>query len=148
MTALASAYGRRHQNRDARIEYDQDQNMTVSRRHTLAVLATTILAVVIAYLTLTSLRPEVSSGFLIDKAYHVMAFAALIFPGALPYLRSLVWLIPATLIFGAAIELVQPLVGRSTEIADLVADIVGVACGLVFGLTMRRWRFQPRRARG
>lgn len=148
MTALASAYGRRHKNRDARIEYDQDQNMTASKRHTLALLATTILAVVIAYPTLTPPRLEAPGGFLSDKASHVMAFAALIFPGALLYLRSLVWLIPATLIFGAAIELVQPLVGRSAEIADFVADIVGVACGLIFGLTMRRWRFQLPRAQG
>ena len=122
--------------------------MTASKRHTLALLATTTLAVVIAYLTLTPQQPETIDGVLSDKAYHVMAFAALIFPGALLYLGSLVWLIPATLIFGAVIELVQPLVGRSAEVADFVADIVGVACGLVFGLTMRRWRFQLRRAQG
>jgi VanZ family protein len=71
----------------------------------------------------------------------VIAFASLIFPGALLYLRSLIWLIPAALVFGAAIELVQPLVGRSAEVADFVADIVGVACGLILGLIMRRLWF-------
>ncbi len=99
----------------------------------------------IAYLTLTPPRPEALDGFLSDKAYHVIAFAALIFPGALLYLRSLIWLIPAALVFGAAIELVQPLVGRTAEVADFVADVVGVACGLILGLTMRRWWFQLRR---
>jgi VanZ family protein len=93
---------------------------------------------VIAYLTLTPPRPEASDGLLSDKAYHVIAFAALIFPGTLLYLRSLIWLISAALVFGAAIELVQPLVGRSAEIADFVADVVGVACGLILGLIMRR----------
>ena len=85
--------------------------MTAAKRHTLALLATALLA-------------------------------ALIFPGALLYLRSLIWLIPAALVFGAAIELVQPLVGRSAEMADFAADVVGVACGLVLGLISRRWRIK------
>ena len=143
--ALESEYGRRHQSRDARSKHDQDQNMTAPKRYALALLATTTLAAVIAYLTLTPPRPEALDGFLSDKAYHVIAFAALIFPGALLYLRSLVWLIPAALVFGAVIELVQPLVGRSTEMADFVADVAGVACGLILALTMRRGWFRLRR---
>ena len=119
--------------------------MTAAKRHTLALLATALFAAVIAYLTLTPPRPEALDGLLSDKAYHVIAFAALIFPGALLYLRSLIWLIPAALVFGAAIELVQPLVGRSAEMADFVADVVGVACGLKLGLILRRRWFQPRR---
>ena len=118
--------------------------MTASKRHTLALLATTILAAVIAYLTLTPPQPLTFDGLLSDKAYHVIAFAALVFPGAFLYQRSLIWLIPAALVFGAAIELVQPLVGRSAEMADFVADVVGVACGLILGLIMRRWWFQLR----
>ena len=119
--------------------------MTASKRHTLALLATALLAAVIAYLTLTPPRPEASDGLLSDKAYHVIAFAALILPGALLYLRSLIWLIPAALVFGAAIERVQPYVGRSAEIADFAADGVGLACGLILGLIMRRRWFQRRR---
>ena len=57
MIALESAYGRRHQSRDARSEHDQDQNMTASKRHTPALLVTTTLAGVIAYLTLTPPQP-------------------------------------------------------------------------------------------
>jgi len=119
--------------------------MTASKRHTLALLATALIAAVIAYLTLTPPRPEASGGLLSDKAYHVIAFAALILPGTLLYIRSLTWLIPAALVFGAAIELVQPYVGRSAEMADFVADAVGVACGLILGTIMRRRWFQPRR---
>jgi VanZ family protein len=73
----------------------------------------------------------------------VIAFAALILPGTLLYLRSLIWLIPAALAFGAAIELVRPLVGRSAEVTDFMADVVGVACGLILGLIMRKRWFQP-----
>jgi len=45
-------------------------------------------------------------------------------------LKNMIWLTPAALIFDAAIERVQPLVDRSAEMADFVADIVCVACGL------------------
>jgi VanZ family protein len=72
----------------------------------------------------------------------VIAFAALILPGTLLYLRSLIWLIPAALAFGAAIELVRPLVGRSAEVTDFMADVVGVACGLALGLIVRMSRIK------
>lgn len=114
--------------------------MTASQRHAIALLATTLLAVVIAYLTLTPPRSVPSGGLLSDKVYHVIAFAALVFPGALLYVRSLIWLVPAALVFGAAIELIQPLVGRSADTADFVADVVGVACGLASGYALRVWR--------
>lgn len=114
--------------------------MTASKRHALALLATTVLAVVIAYLTLTPPRHETPDGFLSDKAYHVIAFAALVFPSALLYVRSLIWLIPAALFFGAAIEIIQPFVGRSAEIGDFVADFVGVLCGITLGFLIRKWR--------
>ena len=65
-----------------------------------------------------------------DTAYHGIAFAALILPRTLHDLKNMIWLTPAALIFGAAIERVQPLVDRSAEMADFVADIVCVACGL------------------
>ena len=61
------------------------------------------------------------------------------------YLRSLIWMIPAALVFGAAIELVQPFVGRSAELVDFVADIVGVACGLALGLILRMRRIKSLR---
>ena len=122
--------------------------MKPSKQHTLAILATTILAAVIAYLTLTPPRPQMSDGILSDKAYHVIAFAALVFPRALLYRRSLIWLIPAALVFGAAIELVQPLVGRSAEIADFLADAFGILIGTLTGLVLRSRKRLFARARG
>ena len=77
----------------------------------------------------------------------MIAFAALIFLGALLYLRSLIWLIPAALVFGAFIELVQPLVGRPAELPDFVADAAGVACGPILPLTMRRCWFRLSRGK-
>jgi VanZ family protein len=72
---------------------------------------------VIAYLTLTLPRLEALDGLLSDKAYRVIVFAA-------------------------AIELVQPLVGRSAKVLDFVMDVVGVTCGLVLGFIARELRIK------
>lgn len=111
--------------------------MTASKRHALAMAATVLLAAVIAYLTLTPPRPESAPGLLSDKAYHVIAFTALVMPSSLLYARSLIWLIPAAILFGGAIELLQPHVGRDGDMADFIADIAGVVCGAVSGLMVR-----------
>ena len=112
--------------------------MNLSTRRTLALTATAILSFVIAYLTLSPSPPHVGlEELLSDKAYHVIAFAALIFPSALLYARSLIWVIPAALMFGGAIELIQPYVGREAEVADFLADAVGLSVGIVSGLILR-----------
>ena len=105
-------------------------------QHRLALLATALLAGTIAWLTLTP-SPPTQSTPLSDKFYHVLAFAALVFPTALLYARSLVWILPLAVLFGAVIELVQPFTGRSAEAADLLANLVGLGFGTVFGLAMR-----------
>ncbi len=74
--------------------------MKPSKQQALAILATTILAAVIAYLTLTPPHPHMSDGLMSDRPYHIIASAALIFLGALPSRRSLPWLVPAALVFG------------------------------------------------
>ena len=61
-----------------------------------------------------------------DKTHHVIAFAALALPCALLHPRSLIWMVPGMLIFGAAIEWTQPYVGRQGELADFIADCIGV----------------------
>lgn len=113
--------------------------MPVLMRHALALAATVILGAVIAYLTLSPSQPS-PPGLLSDKAYHAIAFAGLVFPSALLYARSLIWVVPAALLFGGAIEIIQPYVGRAAELADFVADAVGVGFGVVAGLILR-WRF-------
>ncbi len=79
----------------------------------------------------------------IDKLYHVAAFAALVFPTSL--LRPERWRIAVfiAIFYGGAIEIIQPTLARSGDISDLLADILGVAVGIILGLTARRmlgWR--------
>lgn len=104
-------------------------------RHAVAIFATGIVAPVIAYLTLTPQKLNMAPGS--DKLYHTLAFAALAFPCAFLYARTLVWVLPMALFFGGAIELIQPYVGRGAELADFAADAVGVILGATLGLTLR-----------
>ncbi|MFC6639855.1 teicoplanin resistance protein VanZ [Sulfitobacter sp. JBTF-M27] len=105
-------------------------------RHSVALLATGLLAAIIAWLTLSPPKQHVD-GILSDKAYHAIAFAALALPCAVLYARALTWTMPIAALFGAAIELIQPIVGRSAETADFVADLVGLAIGVALGLFLR-----------
>ena len=97
---------------------------------------TATLAVIIAVLTLRppSVPPPLPDG--LDKVYHFIAFAALVLPIALLRPRALLWMIPAALLFGAGIEIIQPFVNRSRELADFVADGVGVLTGSTIGLVV------------
>ena len=108
---------------------------TTFARHVLAIFATGALAVAIAYLTLTPLQVGLDLGS--DKLYHFIAFAALVLPCALFYAPTLIWVLPAAILFGGAIELIQPYVGRGGELADFGADALGVLIGATLGLTLR-----------
>lgn len=94
---------------------------------------TAALAAVIAVLTLLPLAapPLASDGG--DKVYHFVAFAGLMLPVAVLQPRALVWMIPAALLFGAGIEIIQPYVNRSRDLADFMADGAGVIAGSVCG---------------
>ncbi|MBD3680024.1 MAG: VanZ family protein [Rhodobacteraceae bacterium] len=110
------------------------------RRHRFALLATGLLAAIIAWATLTPNppTPELNRP-LSDKFYHVMGFAGLVFPTALLYARSLIWILPLAVLFGVVIELVQPFFGREAEAGDVLADLIGLGMGTVIGLTLRAW---------
>jgi VanZ family protein len=97
---------------------------------------TVVLAVIICVLTLLpqSMQPPSSHGF--DKLYHVTAFAGLMLPIATLRPRALVWMIPAALLLGAGIEVIQPFVNRSRDLADFWADAVGVLIGSVLGFAL------------
>ena len=75
-----------------------------------------------------------------DKLVHLIAFAAL----ALPLTRTgRIGLVPVFVgasIFGGLIEIIQPSFGRSADMQDWVADIAGVALGIVLALLYRRLR--------
>lgn len=72
-----------------------------------------------------------------DKLHHFIAYAALMFPTALSKPKH--WLLLGLLFIGwsGAIELIQPLVNRYGEWADMLANTIGVGCGLVLAELMR-----------
>ncbi len=102
-----------------------------------SILLTTGIAVGIAVATLMPpLESDQPAGS--DKLYHVLAFGVLAFPLTTIRPRWSPWLFILFSAYGAVIELIQPYVGRSREVADLVADMAGVVCGMVLGLCASR----------
>jgi VanZ family protein len=75
-----------------------------------------------------------------DKLVHLAAFAALAFPLARTGRFGLLPVFIGASAFGGAIELVQPSFNRSADVNDWIADILGVALGMICGLIYRRLR--------
>ena len=75
-----------------------------------------------------------------DKVVHLIAFAALAFPLARTGRFGLVPVFVGASAFGGIIELIQPSFGRSADMQDWIADIAGVALGIVMALLYRRLR--------
>jgi VanZ family protein len=77
-----------------------------------------------------------------DKIDHVLGFAALSATGLLacaPQWRRAVLVGASMLAYGALIELLQTQVpGRSGELADVVADAIGIAFGVAVVSSLRR----------
>jgi VanZ family protein len=106
------------------------------KRRIMALGLTLVLSIIITILTLLPVSaPQGVPGT--DKAHHLLGFAALTLPSALLYPRSLAIVLPCSLLFGGAIELIQPYVGRKGEFADFFADAVGALIGVGVGLTLR-----------
>jgi hypothetical protein len=74
----------------------------------------------------------------VDKLYHMMAFAALVIPAALFDRGAVRWMVIGGLILGAAIEIVQPSIGRDADMMDFLADATGLVLGLGLGWFLRR----------
>ncbi|MFG6468878.1 VanZ family protein [Roseateles sp. BYS87W] len=99
------------------------------------------LTVVITTLALIPHPPaQATTGW--DKSNHALAFASLAFCGVWALWREpRQWpaLAGAVLAYGGAIEVAQSfLPPRSGEWADLLADALGIALGLVAAATVRR----------
>ena len=88
-----------------------------------------VIAMVVAVLTLSPMPAGVPIIDGLDKLYHFAAFAGLIFPLIVTDSRRWFWAVPLVILFGGAIELIQPSVGRSAEWLDFGADITGVLAG-------------------
>lgn len=87
------------------------------------------MVLIIGYATLSPapLAAAQTPGF--DKLAHFLGFALLIFPVIVTDSRRWAWAVPLAILYGGAIELVQPAVGRAAEWLDWGADISGVLAG-------------------
>ena len=107
--------------------------------HAIALFLTLLIGAAIGWFTLTPPDPPGSPLPLTDKQLHALAFGILVLPVALSRPRALLWLAPLALAYGAAIELIQPSVGRTGEWTDLWADGVGIAVACGLGLLRSRF---------
>lgn len=88
---------------------------------------------ILAVITILSLYPLESLPAVpgSDKIYHLIAYAALIFPTALR--KPKYWLLIGLFFvcWSGGIELLQPYVNRYGEWLDLAANGMGIVCGLL-----------------
>lgn len=105
-------------------------------RHVIALALTALIAAVILYTTLMPM-PRLPGPRGTDKTMHLLAFTALTFPTALMARRHLLWVLPAAILLGAGIEILQPSFGRHREFADLLADSAGAILGITIGSLLR-----------
>ena len=75
-----------------------------------------------------------------DKLVHLIAFTALSFPLSRTGRFGLLPVFVGASAFGGVIEIIQPSFNRNADLNDWVADIVGVAGGILCGLMYRRLR--------
>ena len=103
-----------------------------------AVFVVAALVVVIGSLTPAAEMPEIEVS---DKIQHFAAYAGLAFLAKIAWRPPgfLGWPLASVVIAGPAIELLQFLVpGRSASVGDAVADVMGVAVGVLCGVAVRR----------
>ncbi len=88
-----------------------------------------LLAVVVAALALMPLPEQVPRPAGLDKIYYFLAFMALVFPVIVTDTNRWTWAVPSAIVFGGAIELFQPMMGRNADWLDFGASISGVLAG-------------------
>lgn len=95
-----------------------------------ASITTAALAVIIAGFAIAPISGSVPGS---DSLYHAIGFAALTAPLTIARPSWAPFLFLGACIYGAALELVQPLSGRTAEIGDFWADVAGAAAGCTVG---------------
>lgn len=115
--------------------------MTVPRTRSTRLARMLFVGAVVANLALLYLPPPDGGSGLphVDKVVHLLAFAAVAWSG----LRARVpasWLLPVLALHAGVSELVQDLLipGRSGDVADVAADLVGILAGSA--LARASWR--------
>ncbi len=99
--------------------------------------ATALLATVLCILTLSPQTSTVARPSP-DKLYHFIGFGALALPLCLAFPRHAWAVILGVAAFGAAVEIIQPIVGRGAEWGDLLADMLGAATAAGVAVALRR----------
>ena len=99
-------------------------NIADLRTRNIDIYATVVIAVLIGLATLTPVEkmPDVSGS---DKLYHLISFAILTLPIAVIRPKALWVIFILSVVYGGAIEVLQPLVNRNCELADFLADASG-----------------------
>jgi len=76
-----------------------------------------------------------------DKLVHAVGYAAIAFAATRavedPSRRALVAVVATVFGFGAGIEVVQPLAGRTASVTDALANLAGAALGALAGRVSR-----------
>lgn len=95
---------------------------------------------ILTLITILSLRPLETLPPVpgTDKIHHFIAYATLMLPTALR--KPKYWLLVALAFIACsgAIELIQPFVNRYCDLKDLLANIAGLACGLIIAEIAKR----------
>ena len=74
-----------------------------------------------------------------DKTHHFIAYATLMLPTALRKPKHWVLIVLLFVVFSGAIELIQPYVNRYGEWKDMLANVAGLACGLIIAEVVKRF---------
>jgi VanZ family protein len=106
----------------------------------MAIVASLLLALIVAVLTLSPATPGPEGIPHIDKLAHLLAFAAVAAPLAWRFPRHWRAMALCGLAYGGVIEIVQPFTGRSAEWGDFLADGIGAFAGAGLAFAGRlRW---------
>ena len=107
-------------------------NIPDLRAKKIDIYATIIIAFAIGLATLTPVEtlPNVSGS---DKFYHLISFAILTLPIAIIRPKAMWVILSLSIAYGGAIEIIQPLVNRNCEMADMFADAWGAVLGILGG---------------
>lgn len=105
------------------------------------VLALVVLAASLAPIS-GGVSTAVGTGLGADKLLHAVGYAALTWTVAsavgAPTVRRLAAIVLVVTAFGAGVELVQPLVGRTASLLDALANLAGAVAGGLWAFSRSR----------
>lgn len=75
-----------------------------------------------------------------DKTHHLIAYATLVLPIALSKPKHWMLIALCFALWSGIIELIQPYVNRYGEWLDMLANVAGIACGIIIAAVLNRIR--------